>query len=185
MTEKAPLREEARRRRAALFKHQPNFAADISKFAPEIAKAGDGVVAGYVSLNEEADPVQLLEALAAQGRTVALPCIEARRAPLTFRAWSKDEPLVANAYGIMEPMASAPAVVPQLLFVPLLAFDSAGHRLGYGGGYYDRTLDRLRRDGDVIAIGIAFAGQEVEVLPRETHDHTLNMIVTEKGVRRF
>lgn len=182
---KAPLREEARRNRAALFERQPNFAAEISRFASEIAETGDGAVAGYIPIGQEADPTLLMEALAARGRTLALPCIEAPRAPLAFRRWSKGEPLVVNAYGIMEPQMSAPSVVPWLVFVPLLAFDLAGHRLGYGGGYYDRTLDRLRREGGAIAIGIAFSGQQVEELPRETHDHKLNMVVTEKGVRRF
>jgi len=182
---KATLREDARRRRAAMFERQPDFAAEISRYAPEIAKTGEGIIAGYIPLDDEADPTLLMETLAAEGRTLALPCIAARGAALVFRQWVKGEALVANGYGILEPVPAAPAAVPGLVLVPLLAFDSRGHRLGYGGGYYDRTLDLLRRDGAVIAVGIAFAGQEVEELPRETHDHMLDMIVTESGVRKF
>jgi 5-formyltetrahydrofolate cyclo-ligase len=182
---KATLREDARRRRAAIFERQPNFAAEISRYAPEIAGTDEGVIAGYIPLEEEADPTLLMATLAAKGRTLALPCIAQRGAPLLFRKWEKGDALLANAFGILEPVPAAPAAVPSLVLVPLLAFDSRGHRLGYGGGYYDRTLDRLRRDGAVIAIGIAFAGQEVEELPRETHDHALDLIVTESGIRRF
>ena len=182
---KATLREDARRRRAALFERQPDFATEISLYAPEIAKTGEGVVAGYIPLDDEADPTLLMQELAVKGRTLALPCIAARGAALLFRTWAKGDVLLANAFGILEPVPAAPVAVPSLVLVPLLAFDSRGHRLGYGGGYYDRTLDRLRRDGAVIAIGIGYAGQEVEELPRETHDHSLDMIVTESGLRRF
>src|ERR1051326_4678054 len=159
MKEKRALREEARARRAALFARNPGFASDISGFSSEIAKEKAGVVAGYIPHREEADPRMLMDALARAGMTLALPCIVARHAPLLFRRWSPGNPLVANTLGILEPMESAP-IVPDVVLVPLLAFDSAGHRLGYGGGYYDRTLDQLRRDRDILAVGVAFAGQE-------------------------
>ena len=185
MKEKKALREEARRRRATLFASQPDFAAEISKFAPEIAAVRVGVVAGYVPLDEEADPGMLMDALARMGRTLALPCVASRGAPLLFRRWANGDLLLANTFGIPEPVPESSPIVPALVLVPLLAFDSTGHRLGYGGGYYDRTLDQLRRGGDLVAIGVAFAGQEVEELPRASHDHMLDMIVTERGVRKF
>jgi len=100
-----------------------------------------------------------------------------------------------SAYGIPEPLASAPEAVPSLVLVPLLAFDATGHRLGYGGGFYDRTLSLLARAqtppanpsarAPLIAVGVAYAGQEVSALPREAHDHPLDAMLTENGLRRF
>jgi 5-formyltetrahydrofolate cyclo-ligase len=88
-------------------------------------------------------------------------------------------------FGLTEPLASAVIVAPSVLLVPLLAFDAAGHRLGYGGGYYDRTLAALHDTGKIIAVGVAYAGQEVSELPRREHDEPLDAVVTEKGFRRF
>ncbi|HJW41489.1 MAG TPA: 5-formyltetrahydrofolate cyclo-ligase, partial [Rhizomicrobium sp.] len=145
---------------------------------------------------DEADPRALMAALSAKGHPLALPCVEAGR-PLIFRGWKMGDAMHANAaaYGIPEPLASAATVVPSLVLVPLLAFDAGGHRLGYGGGYYDRTLSLLARGqmppanpsarAPLLAVGVAYAGQEIEALPREAHDHPLDMIVTENGVRRF
>ena len=185
MKEKKALREEARRRRAALSAGRSGFSAEISRFAAEIANTGVGAVAGYVPLDDEADPRMLMDALARAGRLLALPCVVARGMPLRFRRWKFGDKLTPGALGILEPVADLPTVIPDVVLVPLLAFDSKGHRLGYGGGYYDRTLDQLRRGGDLVAIGVAFAGQEVEELPRASHDHMLDMIVTERGVRKF
>jgi len=182
---KGTLREDARRRRATLAQSIPDFAFRISRFAGEISQAAGGVIAGYLPLSGEADPRGLMERLAALGRTLALPCVAGRGEPLLFRFWSQDDPVTANVFGILEPESTEALVVPGLVLVPLLAFDSRGHRLGYGGGYYDRTLDRLRREADIVAIGVAFAGQETEELPIATHDHTLDLIVTEHGVRKF
>ena len=95
------------------------------------------------------------------------------------------DPPRTNAFGIQEPPGDAPAFAPAAVLVPVLAFDAEGFRLGYGGGYYDRTLAELRNRGDVLAIGIAYAGQETEPLPREPHDQKLDMVVTEHGVRHF
>jgi 5-formyltetrahydrofolate cyclo-ligase len=182
---KAALRDDARRRRAVLARSVPDFARRISRFADKISQAAAGVIAGYLPLRDEADPQELLEAIAALGRLLALPCVAERGEPLLFRRWSFGETVTANRFGIREPASTAAVVVPSLVLVPLLAFDSKGHRLGYGGGYYDRTLDRLRRDAEVTAIGVAFAGQEMENLPIATHDHRLDLIVTEHGVRTF
>jgi 5-formyltetrahydrofolate cyclo-ligase len=182
---KGTLREEARRRRAALALSIPDFAQKISCFAGEISSEGKGAIAGYLPLGDEADPRPLMERLAGLGRALALPCIEGRGVPLRFRHWAQGDPTKINVYGVAEPTGTAALVVPGLVLVPLLAFDSRGHRLGYGGGYYDRTLEGLRGDGEVVAVGIAFAEQEIEELPRTTHDHPLDLIVTEHGVRKF
>jgi 5-formyltetrahydrofolate cyclo-ligase len=93
--------------------------------------------------------------------------------------------MVQGACGVYEPSPAAPAVIPEGVLVPLLAFDAVGYRLGYGGGYYDRTLAFLRRTGRVLAIGVAYAGQEMTTLPREAHDAPLDMVLTERGIRRF
>jgi 5-formyltetrahydrofolate cyclo-ligase len=124
----------------------------------------------------------LMRALASRGHELALPRIVAKGAPLAFHLWREGDALIAGRHGIAEPDAGAPAAAPQILLVPLLAFDPAGHRLGYGGGYYDRTLAALE---NVTAIGVAYAGQEVPDLPRQEHDRRLNFLVTEQGLRRF
>jgi 5-formyltetrahydrofolate cyclo-ligase len=183
--EKQALREEARARRASLRQSQPDFAPQIARFADEVAAFNAGAIGGYLPLRDEADPQRLMERLTKLGRIVAVPCVAGRRRPLVFHRWSPGEPTILNAYGILEPAERAEAIVPATVLVPLLAFDSSGHRLGYGGGYYDRTLERLRHDGDVIAIGIAYGAQELHELPRATHDHALDLILTEHGLRKF
>ena len=180
MNDKNRLRAEARARRTTLT--DPGFAERIASFARELAIPNHATVAGYHPFRDEADPRALLEALSARAHPLALPCIVASRTALVFKSWAIGDMLAPNAYGIAEPLSTAPEVVPAAVLVPLLAFDSNGHRLGYGGGYYDRTFEAL---GNVRIIGIAYSGQEVPALPREPHDRRLDMIVTENGVRRF
>ncbi len=105
-----------------------------------------------------------------------------KKSPLHFRAWRDGDPLVVHPFGMHEPPESAVRVTPDVLLIPLLAFDARGTRLGYGGGFYDRTLASLATKR---AIGIAYAGQEVAELPCHDHDHPLDSVVTEKGVRHF
>jgi 5-formyltetrahydrofolate cyclo-ligase len=164
---KKTLRSAARARRATLT--DPAFAQRIAAFAADLEIARDAVVAGYHPFRDEADPRELMAALAALGHQLALPCVVAARSALVFRAWHAGDPLQPNAYGIAEPLA-------------LLAFDASGHRLGYGGGYYDRTFEVLPR---MRLIGVAYSGQEISAVPREAHDHRLDAIVTENGVRRL
>jgi 5-formyltetrahydrofolate cyclo-ligase len=178
------LREEARQHRAALARAMPDIGRRLSQFAGALASLNEGPVAGYLPLRHEADPQYLMQALARSGRVLALPCIAGRQKPLLFRRWSSGDATVLNAYGIAEPALHAEPVVPALVLVPLLAFDSKGHRLGYGGGYYDRTLARLREGAEVIAVGVAFSGQEVAQLPCAAHDHALDFVVTELGIRK-
>ena len=115
------------------------------------------------------------------GFHVAFPRVAAKDQPLDFHRVPDDGVLAPGAFGIHEPLPTWPRVAPDVLLVPLLAFDTSGHRLGYGGGFYDRTLEKL----DIPAIGIAYAGQEVASLPAEVHDRRLDMILTEQGLRQF
>jgi 5-formyltetrahydrofolate cyclo-ligase len=177
---KKTLRSEARARRARLT--DPGFAQRIAAVADELGIPEAVVVAGYHPFRDEADPRGLMTALSALGHRLALPCIATARSALVFRDWKSGDPLKPNAYGIAEPLSSAEEVVPGAVLVPLLAFDASGHRLGYGGGYYDRTFEALPR---MRLIGVAYSGQEIAAVPREAHDHRLDLIVTENGVRRF
>lgn len=144
----------------------------------------DGPVAGYWPLGSELDVRPLLLHFMALGHGAALPVSGPRGEPLTFRAWAPDAPVRPGRYGIVEPAESQPAVVPALLLVPLLAFDRAGHRLGYGAGYYDRTLEGLRAAGPVLAVGVGFAAQEVDAVPHGPYDRRLDWIVTEREAFR-
>ena len=102
--------------------------------------------------------------------------------PLTFRAWVPGDALIAAAFGVQEPAASAPRVIPDIVAVPLLAVDAVGNRLGYGGGYYDRTLRDLRSCGKIVAVGVAYDEQEFAAVPRHTGDEILDMVITDRRV---
>ncbi len=139
-------------------------------------------VSGFYPYGSEIDTRQLLGKLAGEGWTTALPIVVAKAQPLIFRRWLAGEPLELGAMKISVPLASAPLIEPDVLLVPLLAFDKAGYRLGYGGGFYDATLAALRAKKTIIAIGVAYAGQEVEHVPREAYDMKLDYVMTELGI---
>jgi len=160
----------------------PDFAARIARFVDALAISNGAVVSSYWPMGDEADPRGLANALAARGHTLGLPVVVAKKSPLHFRAWREGGALIVHPFGMHEPPESAGRVTPDVLLVPLLAFDAQGTRLGYGGGFYDRTLYSLSAKR---AIGIAYAGQEVDELPCHAHDHPLDAVVTEKGVRHF
>jgi 5-formyltetrahydrofolate cyclo-ligase len=137
------------------------------------------VVSGYSPIRSELDPIPLMRALAAQGARLALPVIAARDRPLSFRAWSPGDSLARGLFGILEPMPEAAELIPDILLVPLAAFDRLGHRIGYGAGHYDRSLAALRAARDIVAIGMAFATQEIEAVPMQPHDVALDYVLTE------
>lgn len=147
--------------------------------AQELAPHAGAVLAGYWPMRSEIDP---RPALAAHRGPVGLPVTPPRGRPLTFRLWTPGATLAPGAFGTLVP--GGEEIVPQVLVVPLLAFDRRMYRLGYGGGYYDRTLAALRAAGGCTAIGFAFAAQEVAEVPVEPTDERLDMIVTEAGVIR-
>lgn len=176
---KAAARQAAFAARKAAFAAGQGQAAEL--LADVLASERGRVLSGYMPMRTEIDP---LPAMAAHQGPVGVPVIVAKAQPLRFREWTPGCALVAGEFGALIP-AEGGWLEPQVLIVPLLAFDARGYRLGYGGGFYDRTLEGLRARGAVLAVGFAFAAQEVEAVPIDATDQRLDMIVTEREVRRF
>jgi len=139
-----------------------------------------GIVSGFVPYKSEITTIPLLNRLAREGWRTALPVVIAPEQPLVFRAWSPGEPLVPGVWDIPIPPESAEEVLPDVLLVPMLAFDAHGFRLGYGGGFYDRSLEKLRALKKVTAIGVAYHDQMVDEVPRGPHDAPLDYVMTEQ-----
>jgi 5-formyltetrahydrofolate cyclo-ligase len=139
-------------------------------------------VSGYSPLKSDISPVPLMRRLADAGAQLALPVIAGRGHPLIMRSWAFGVPLGTGQWGIREPKPEAPEVFPDFLLVPLLAFDRSGYRLGYGAGYYDMTIARLRKMKRIVAIGVAFAAQEIEAVPKNAFDQKLDFVLTERDV---
>ena len=139
-------------------------------------------MSAFFPYQSEIDTRPLLGKLAGEGWTTALPIVIALGEPLIFRRWLSGEPTVPGVWGIPRPMDASPLVEPDVLLVPLMAFDRQGYRLGYGGGFYDRTLEMLRSQKSIIAIGVAYGAQEVDAVPHADHDQALDFIMTEKEV---
>ena len=150
----------------------------VEHFPFEILTPGS-VVSGYWPLPGEIDPRPLMATLAARGARLALPVIIARGEPLIFREWHAGDALEPRAFGLMEPGENAPELVPDILLVPLLAIDPDGNRLGFGRGYYDRTLAGLRASGAPLAVGLAYEAQMVAAVPVDEFDQPLDWMVTE------
>jgi 5-formyltetrahydrofolate cyclo-ligase len=149
------------------------------------ALEGGAVVSGYAPIRSELDPTPLMLALATLGAKLALPVVLARGHSLSFRAWAPDDKLVLGSMGILEPAPAAAELVPDIMLVPLAAFDRAGHRIGYGGGYYDYTFSHLRKSKHVTGVGLAFAVQEIKTVPALAHDEALDYVLTEKRIFDF
>jgi len=176
-------------RRAAL--HRTGGAAAAQAVRRNfLAALGDGLalapgeaVSGFWPMGDELDIKPLLADLHAMGCVCALPVVGTRAEPLSFRRWRPGDTLVRAGFGTHEPAPGAEPVTPALLLVPLLAFDDAGWRLGYGAGYYDRTLRSLRAQAPARAVGVAFEGQRIEAVPHTERDERLDWIVTEAGAQ--
>jgi 5-formyltetrahydrofolate cyclo-ligase len=147
--------------------------------------ASGAVVSGYSAIRSELDPVPLMQKLVAQGAKLALPAVLARGKSLAFRAWSPGDRLTMGPLGILEPSPAAAELVPDIMLVPLAAFDRLGHRIGYGAGHYDFTLAHLRKIKPIITIGLAFAAQEIKAVPALAHDVALDYVLTEKKTFDF
>src|SRR5579871_6673280 len=159
-TIKSEIRRGAAARRDALpVAERAAAAATIAARPLPVAVPAGAVVSGFSPLKSEINPVPLMRVFADAGARLALPVVAGRGKPLVMRSWAFGEPLVAGVWGIREPPASAPEVFPDILIVPMLAFDRTGHRIGYGAGYYDMTIARLRGMKPVVALGIAYAAQ--------------------------
>lgn len=184
--EKRKLRQEmlARRRGIGMALHAAEASiarhyADhpILAFAPSLA--------GYVAIRGELDVLPVFRLMARYDKLTALPCIT--EMGLQFRAWQQGDPLVRHPrLNVEEPMPTAPAIIPSVVLVPLLAFDGDGFRLGYGGGYYDRTIAQMRQfPTPPLFIGVGHTSQEIDAVPTEPHDARLDGILTELGVSMF
>jgi 5-formyltetrahydrofolate cyclo-ligase len=183
---KGDLRTAALARRDALSDEQRAAAAEAiaRRGLPVDIKPGT-IVSGYSPIRNEIDPVPLMRTLAALGAQLALPAITARGKSLVFRAWSPNDRLMLGSLGIPEPSPAAAELVPDIMLVPLAAFDRSGHRIGYGAGHYDVTLAHLRKGKAVAAIGLAFAVQEIKAVPMQPHDVALDYVLTEKHAFDF
>ncbi|WP_353471614.1 5-formyltetrahydrofolate cyclo-ligase [Salipiger sp. H15] len=175
---KRAARAEAGLRRAEA--HAADIGAGAGMLSSVLAGFRGVPLSGYMPIRSEIDPLPAMAEAAAHG-PVAIPVIGAMGTPLRFARWEPDMALVPGPYGAMVPEAPE-YLTPEILIVPLLAFTRAGHRLGYGGGFYDRTLAALRAARPAYAIGFAYAGQEAEDIPLEPTDAPLDLIVTEREI---
>jgi 5-formyltetrahydrofolate cyclo-ligase len=181
---KAVLRGDLKRRRARAARAQGAAAAQQAAacFLAAVPVRAGQAVAGYWPLDDELDPRPLLARLRDSGAIVLLPCVVAKTQPLVFRRWDADAVPPSGTYGIPAPPADCPMLRPDIVLVPLVGFDAAGHRLGMGGGFYDATLKALRGDGlPLLAAGYAFAVQQAAQLPHGAMDEKLDLVVTETG----
>jgi 5-formyltetrahydrofolate cyclo-ligase len=178
---KKALRATAKAARAEALKRHGHMAGAM------LARKGfDGItyrfgalVACFYPMADEFDPVALYNKLEADGHSLALPVMQGKAQPLIMRRWVIGDVLIAGTWGIKEPGPDAPEVLPEIVLVPLLAFDAQGYRLGYGGGFYDRTLEKLRRENPkLIAIGLGFDELEVDAVPHDDHDQRLDWVLT-------
>ena len=183
---KSELRRSAFAKRDALPAPMRAAAAETiaGRTFPVPVPAG-AVVSGYSPMNSELNPVPLMRKLADAGAQLALPVVQGRGKPLVMRAWSFGEALTSGIWGIREPTAQAAEVFPDIMLVPLAAFDRAGHRIGYGAAYYDMTIARIRAMKPVIAVGLGFAAQEADTIPVEPHDARLDLVLTEHEIVDF
>ena len=192
MAQSLPARSKAALRAAALAARDGLSREARAEAAQAVARHGlpfavvkNTVIAGYSAIKSEIDPLPLIETLAAQGARLALPAVAAPGRELIFRAWSLGDRLRPGPLGIQEPSPGAGEVLPDIMLVPLAAFDRFGHRIGYGAGHYDLTFAHLRKIKPVIGVGLAFAVQEIEAIPALAHDVALDYVLTETKTFEF
>ncbi|MBT5433468.1 MAG: 5-formyltetrahydrofolate cyclo-ligase [Alphaproteobacteria bacterium] len=185
--DKAELRAECLNKRKALHAALPQ-AGELAcdHFLNAIGFPDDAVISAYLPVKDEFDVLPFAEVADLLGHIVGMPLVTAKATALTFLEWTPECAMVEGAMGIPTPPLDAAKVEPELLLVPMMAYDSDGFRLGYGGGFYDRTLAALRkRNPDTMAVGVCFAGLEVDHVPHDDHDARLDWVVTEQGARRI
>jgi 5-formyltetrahydrofolate cyclo-ligase len=184
--QKRALRREAERLRALVHQDQKAKAPLV------LAQAGLDftglkrglIVSGFYPCRSEVDTMPLLARLDSEGWITSLPVVRAERQPLVFRKWAPGEPTVPGVWSIPMPPEDAAEVEPDVLLVPLLAYDAVGYRLGYGGGFYDRTLAALRQRKPITAIGVGYVAQELSQVPHGPMDQKLDYVLTEDGPRK-
>jgi 5-formyltetrahydrofolate cyclo-ligase len=188
MTSLLDIKAAARKAAAHRRKAAHDLLADVAPILlashafPAVPTREQRVVSGFFPYKSEIDVRPLMGKLAGDGWTTCLPVVIGKDEPLLFRRWLPGEPTQPGVWDIPCPPVDAPDVVPQVLLVPMMAFDRRGFRLGYGGGFYDRTLAQLRARRAVLAIGVAYAAQQVDSVPHDSHDQPLDYIMTEKAV---
>jgi 5-formyltetrahydrofolate cyclo-ligase len=184
MIDKSAARALAKARRADLTVVQrERLSAALVAFAGAVsALTPTGIIAGFLSIGDEIDLMPLMQALERRGHGLVLPVMQGRGQPLLFRHYSPGDTLAATTWGIQEPLATVATLQPDLLLVPMLAFDASGHRLGYGGGFYDRSLALLRMSATVIAVGVAFDEQRLDAVPHLDYDQRLDGVLTPTGL---
>jgi 5-formyltetrahydrofolate cyclo-ligase len=178
------LATERRRQLAIAVGPQAAGEAAVEQFLTVYKPRPGAVISGYWPLEGEFDPRPLMERLVERGYVVGLPVVIGRDRPLQFRDWRPGIALVPGPFRVPTPPPDASPVEPQILLVPMLAFDREGYRLGYGGGFYDRTLEQLRARAGALAVGTAFDGQEVAHVPHGNFDQPIDWIVTERRALR-
>jgi 5-formyltetrahydrofolate cyclo-ligase len=180
---KARLRGEALARREALSAEVRAAASQAVAARPfPVGISAATVASGFMPMKSEINPIPLMRRLADAGARLALPVVAGRGKPLIMRAFAFGQPLASGVWGIREPKPDAPEVLPDVLIVPLLAFDRSGYRIGYGAGYYDLTIAALRKQKAIIALGVAFAAQEIAHVPKTARDARLDLVLTEREV---
>jgi len=183
--EKALLREQARKHRTLTDTRDEDIEAATALFFDTIQPKENQIIGAYWPKGREFDPTHILEQALKKDIKCALPKVENDSRILKFIHWSQDSKLTKGAYGIMEP-ETGEEVEPDILIVPMLAFDRKGYRLGQGGGYYDATLEHYRAKKAIQAVGVAFASQAVLfTLPAEEHDQKMDWIITPQGITSF
>ncbi len=187
LEKKSQLRKQMKAKRAAIDRavQEESARAVIEQFKPFLATKKRWHIALYHPLHSELDSLPLARFLSEQRVRLSLPVIMSRDEPMVFRPWQIDELLVSAVHKIKVPPNKGLRATPELIIVPLLAFDENGYRLGYGGGYYDRTLEQIRSERRVIAMGLAYEDQEVGSIPAGPHDQPLDFVLTPSGLREM
>lgn len=184
--EKRAERTRALARRAAAYAHHGQQAGRwLAEHGIGFAKAAPGaIVSGFSAIKDEIDAGPLLQRLAGEGFQLALPVMEGKGKPLLFRAWAPGDEMASATWGIAEPLPSRAVLEPDVVLVPLLAFDAQGYRLGYGGGFYDRTLAGLRAKKPIVAVGVAYDELRIDAVPHLDYDQRIDWVLTPSGPLR-
>ncbi|MBL8566665.1 MAG: 5-formyltetrahydrofolate cyclo-ligase [Hyphomicrobiaceae bacterium] len=186
MAAKKAMRDAAKARRNAAFAvHGARAGERLAEHGLGFAGlSGGATVASFLAIGEEIDPLPLMRRLWGEGHATGLPVMIGKGQPLVFRPWREGDALADAMWGIREPLAEAGEIEPDVVLVPLLAFDLAGYRLGYGGGFYDRTLALLRQRKPLRTIGLAYDELKVDAVPHCDYDERLDWVLTPSGPLR-
>lgn len=181
--EKSALRERAKAARKLAFEaHGASANSALRQHGLDFLELpATPVVSGFFAIRDEINPLPLMLKLYLAGSKLALPAMLGKGKPLLMRGWAPGEPLAETTWGIQEPLGDAVVLEPDVVLVPLLAFDEEGYRLGYGGGFYDRTLAGLRAKKNIVAVGLAYDEQKIDAVPHESYDQPLDWVLTPSG----